>query len=152
MKRKSIGEYPDNWKEISQVVKNAADWKCVRCGHAHDPKNGYTLTVHHLDIDPSNCAWWNIPALCQRCHLSIQGRVIMERFYMLEHSEWFKPYLAGYYAVKLGLATARDYQFSLIEFKKDDAVAKFDMLLQTVRDGLSIADQLDWYYKRKVYP
>lgn len=33
------------------------------------------LTVHHLDGDKLNCRWWNLAALCQRCHLSIQGRV-----------------------------------------------------------------------------
>jgi 5-methylcytosine-specific restriction endonuclease McrA len=99
MKRKSPNgsKYPDNWKEIAQEVKDAADWKCVRCGHRHEPETGYTLTVHHLDIDPRNCAWWNIPALCQRCHLSIQGKVIMDRPWMFEHSDWFKPYAAAYY-------------------------------------------------------
>jgi hypothetical protein len=56
------------------------------------------LTVHHLDLDKSNCSWWNLAALCQRCHLRIQGKVIMERPWMFEHSTWFKPYAAGYYA------------------------------------------------------
>jgi hypothetical protein len=28
----------------------------------------------------------------------IQHKVIMERMFMFEHSEWFKPYAAGYYA------------------------------------------------------
>lgn len=102
MKRKSPEghNYPDNWKEIATAVKDAADWRCVRCGHRHDPQAGYTLTVHHLDIDPSNCAWWNIPALCQRCHLTIQSKVVMEREYMFPHSEWFKPYVYAYYAVR----------------------------------------------------
>lgn len=98
MKRKGpVGSsYPDDWKRIAGSVKDAADWKCVRCGHAHEPAAGYTLTVHHLDIDPANCAWWNIPALCQRCHLKIQSKVVMERPYMFDHSEWFKPYVAAY--------------------------------------------------------
>jgi len=56
------------------------------------------LTVHHLDGDKGNCRWWNLAALCQRCHLTIQGRVQMERIYPWPHSEWFKPYAAGYYA------------------------------------------------------
>jgi hypothetical protein len=67
------------------------------------------LTVHHLDLDPSNCRWWNIPALCQRCHLQIQHKVIMERPWMFEHSEWFKPYVAGYYAFKNNLPDDREY-------------------------------------------
>ena len=98
MKRHSISDYPDNWTEIARAVKDAAGWRCVRCGHQHDPKNGYCLTVHHLDLDPQNCRWWNLPALCQRCHLEIQGKVIMERPWIFEHSDWFKPYAAGYYA------------------------------------------------------
>lgn len=56
------------------------------------------LTVHHLTDDKLDCRWWNLPALCQRCHLQIQGRVRMERVYILPHSEWFRPYAAGYYA------------------------------------------------------
>lgn len=56
------------------------------------------LTVHHLDEIKLNCRWWNLAALCQRCHLTIQGRVKLHRPYFLEHSEWFKPYVAGFYA------------------------------------------------------
>lgn len=65
------------------------------------------LTVHHLDLNKSNCHWWNIPALCQRCHLTIQGKVIIERPWMFEHSDWFKPYVAGYYAFTYGLPDDR---------------------------------------------
>lgn len=56
------------------------------------------LTVHHLDGDKANLAWWNLAALCQRCHLQIQAKVVMERVYPHEHSEWFKPHAAGWYA------------------------------------------------------
>jgi len=41
---KPIGEYPADWREIAAKVKQAAGWKCVRCGHVHDPKAGYCLT------------------------------------------------------------------------------------------------------------
>jgi len=109
MKRKSISEYPDNWKEIAKATKDAADWRCVRCGHEHDPKAGYCLTVHHLTIDPANCRWWNLAALCQRCHLQIQAKVVMERAWYLPHSEWFKPYAAGYYAHMHGLPDDHGY-------------------------------------------
>lgn len=57
------------------------------------------LTVHHLDEVKLNCRWWNLAALCQRCHLTIQGRVKLHRPYFLEHSEWFKPHVAGFYAL-----------------------------------------------------
>jgi hypothetical protein len=56
------------------------------------------LTVHHLDGDKGNCRWWNLAALCQRCHLEIQGKVRMDRRWLREHSAWFQPYVAGYYA------------------------------------------------------
>lgn len=56
------------------------------------------LTVHHLDGDKANCRWWNLAALCQRCHLTVQGRVQMARVYPWSHSYWFRPYVAGYYA------------------------------------------------------
>lgn len=101
MSRRSTGEYPDNWKAIANEVKDEAGWRCVRCGHEHEPGAGYTLTVHHLDLNPANCAWWNLVPLCQRCHLSVQGRVYLDRpWVMLDHSEWFKPYVAGFYAQK----------------------------------------------------
>lgn len=103
MARNHRGEYPPNWAEIATQVKADAGGKCVRCGHVHEPATGYTLTVHHLDLDKSNCEWWNLAALCQRCHLQIQSKVAMERPWMLPHSEWFKPYVAGYYAFHHGL-------------------------------------------------
>jgi hypothetical protein len=103
--RKSISgsTYPPDWPDIAKRCKEAAAWRCVRCGHLHDPARGYTLTVHHLDMDPSNCRWWNLAALCQRCHLQIQAKVVMERVWMFEHTPWFKPYVAGYYAFHAGL-------------------------------------------------
>ena len=81
----------------------------------HDPAQGITpylfavneipvearwriLTVHHLDGNKANCRWWNLAALCQRCHLEIQGKVVMDRVWPHEHSRWFRPYVAGYYA------------------------------------------------------
>jgi 5-methylcytosine-specific restriction endonuclease McrA len=102
MPRRSTGSYPPDWKEIAERVKTAAGWKCVRCGAPHDPAAGYCLTVHHLDLNPANCRWWNLPALCQRCHLKIQIKVVLERPWLFEHSEWFRPYVYGYYAFRAG--------------------------------------------------
>jgi hypothetical protein len=77
------------------------------------------LTVHHLDGVKHNCRWWNLAALCQRCHLQIQGKVQMERVYPWPHSEWFRPYVAGYYAwVYLGE-----------EINRAEAEARMDELL-----------------------
>lgn len=68
----------------------------VACGRVE--AQWRVLTVHHLDSNKANCCWWNLAALCQRCHLQIQGKVQMARVWPWEHSEWFRPYVAGYYA------------------------------------------------------
>ncbi len=98
MRGKFKGAYPPEWtKELRNQIREECGQKCERCGHTHDAKNGYALTVHHLDNDKSNCQRWNLAALCQRCHLAVQGRVFLPQFYMLEHSSWFKPHVEGYY-------------------------------------------------------
>ena len=100
---KFTGKYPPEWtKELRQQIREEADNKCERCGHPHDPQNGYALTVHHLDNNKSNCARWNLAALCQRCHLHIQGKVFLPQFYMFEHTAWIVPHVRGYYE-SLGL-------------------------------------------------
>ena len=130
MKRKSTGAYPPNWDKIAKAVKDAAGWRCVRCNHAHEPEAGYTLTVHHLDIDPSNCAWWNCAPLCQRCHLHIQGKVIMEQPYLFQHSEWFLPYVGGYYAKQAGWVDTKDYYLSLELMPREYVMEHITELLQ----------------------
>lgn len=90
--------YPPDWTDIALRCKTDAGNCCERCKHGHDPASGHTLTVHHLDMNPSNNRWWNLAALCQRCHLHIQHKVVMSRPFLFEHSEWFKPHVAGYYA------------------------------------------------------
>src|SRR3972149_3338648 len=119
MPRKSTGTYPPNWPEISEQTKKDAGYKCVRCHHRHDIEAGYMLTVHHIDLNKSNCEWWNLAALCQRCHLHIQSKVIIERVYMFEHSEWFKPYVAGYYAFRYGLPHDKDFVIQNLEWILD---------------------------------
>jgi hypothetical protein len=130
MIRKSTGEYPVNWKEIAKAVKDAAGWKCIRCEHTHDIEGGYMLTVHHLDLNKSNCAWWNIVALCQKCHLQIQHKVVMEQPYMFPHSEWFKPYVAAYYGVvECVFEMTLDYYESLKTVPVETVQARMDELL-----------------------
>lgn len=81
------------------------------------------LTVHHLclgDAAKRDLRWWNLAALCQRCHLTIQGRVQMERVYPWPHSEWFKPYAAGWYAwAYLGEELTREQ----VEARMDELLA-----------------------------
>jgi hypothetical protein len=57
-----------------------------------------SLTVHHFDGDKSNNRWWNLMCLCNSCHLKIQSSVIPQRAWLFEHSDWAKPYVAGFYA------------------------------------------------------
>jgi len=111
--------YPEDWREIANRIKKAAGWQCVRCGHPHDVATGYVLTVHHLDMQPRNCAWWNLVALCQRCHLKVQSRVRMDRPWPFEHSEWFQPYVAGFYAKK----------YLRLDLSREETMARLDELL-----------------------
>lgn len=168
------GEYPADWKEISDRVWAEAGHRCIRCGHPYrkgehgkgeftpcdiqcvhgGPVYAYTQgknmgelvlrpqetardyvmvcrsghdiyaswrigTVHHFDGNKANCEWWNLMALCQRCHLTIQSRVNPDQPYVLDHSDWFKPYVAGFYALK--------YEGKLIS--RDEAIARIDELL-----------------------
>lgn len=127
MSRRSTGAYPDDWRQIAGRVKAEAGWRCVRCHHRHDPETGYTLTVHHLDLNPSNNRWWNLLPLCQRCHLRIQGRVDLARpWVMLPHSGWFRPYVAGYYA----------WRYLGAELSRDDVMADIDRYLSLEREAV----------------
>ncbi len=58
------------------------------------------LTVHHLTEVKRDCRWWNLAALCQRDHLLIQRKVTMELPWPWEHSSWFRPHAAAWYALK----------------------------------------------------
>ena len=137
-------------KTVKHRVREESGHRCVRCHHPYrlktthgrwsqcdeqcqhdgpvgDPKGDGTvwaewriLTVHHLDGIKTNCRWWNLVALCQRCHLMVQGRVNMSRVYPWPHSDWFKPYVAGYYAlVYLGQELSREE----VEGRMDELLA-----------------------------
>lgn len=95
-------DYPADWPVIAKAVKDAANWRCIRCDHPHSVEGWHILTVHHLDGDKANGAWWNLLALCQRCHLKVQARVAPERPYLFNHSLWFVPYVCGFYAQYYG--------------------------------------------------
>ena len=85
------GEYPFNWRGISDKVKRLAGGRCECCGHPRTPKGGSdvcdamcvhpddgkkrTLTVHHLDMNPGNCEYSNLVALCWTCHARVQSRL-----------------------------------------------------------------------------
>lgn len=133
-----MSDYPDNWNEIATRIKDAAGWRCIRCGHEHDTESGYVLTVHHLDGDKLNSKWWNLAALCQRCHLHIQAKVKMDQVWMFEHSQWFKPYVAGRYAFLMGLLDNPEYVIP----NADQLILDFSLIRCVVGyGGLNNGDQ-----------
>lgn len=73
----------------------------ARCTHPRDGKLRI-LTVHHLTGQKDDNRWWNLLALCQSCHLTIQGKVIPEQAYLHPHTPWFVPYVCGFYAATIG--------------------------------------------------
>ncbi len=71
-----VNEYPENWEIWAKIVKDEVGWKCEECGAPHDPEKGYCLTVHHKNGVKSDCSRKNLVALCQRCHLRAQGKLL----------------------------------------------------------------------------
>ena len=73
--------YPDNWTEIAATVKQAAGYRCNRCGlKCLPPNNSYrhlelslrrklSAQVHHLDGNPARNNRSNLVCLCSGCHL-----------------------------------------------------------------------------------
>lgn len=97
----SDSPYPSGWPEFAEQLKEEAGGKCERCGHPNDFASGHVLTVHHLTGNKAQpfTDRWAFAVLCQRCHLSVQGRVKMDQLFfteILDVAEWFKPHLEGY--------------------------------------------------------
>lgn len=82
------GGYPANWKEISNAVKERANWQCewinadgTRCERKHHepiPNNPYrktVLTVAHLNHIASDCRMENLRAWCQAHHLRYDAKM-----------------------------------------------------------------------------
>lgn len=98
--------YPDNWKEISLLIRERAGWRCEGTPHFPDcraangelhPDTGsrVVLTVAHLDHDTTHNDPKNLRALCQRCHLDWDLDYHMAN---ARHTRWLK---------KLGGQTAK---------------------------------------------
>jgi len=71
--------YPPDWEAISLRIKERAGWKCEFCGAVHGEAHPVTgskviLTTAHLDHIPAHCEDDNLKALCQRCHLTYDGK------------------------------------------------------------------------------
>ena len=96
--RRFTNDYNPDGKEKRRLARESVGNICVRCKSPSVP--GRILTTHHFDGDKSNDAWWNLLPLCQVCHLHIQGKVDPETPFFFEHTNWIKPYVAGFYAKK----------------------------------------------------
>lgn len=119
--RRFVNKYNIDGQKKRREARERAGNKCIRCGSPSVP--GKILTTHHFDGDKSNDAWWNLLALCQVCHLQVQGKVDPETPWFLEHSEWLKPYVAGFYAKK----------YKGREISRHEAEARLDELLALER-------------------
>lgn len=79
-------KYPDDWDEIAVAIKEAAGWRCEKCGkQCRWPGEAFdthrrTLTVAHINHVESDCSDENLVALCPACHLEYDGyRKAMQR-------------------------------------------------------------------------
>lgn len=73
------GQYHPKWKLISHLIRfRRAGGRCERCGVAHGSVIGTTpsgkerkvsLATHHKDGNRANNRFWNLEALCQKCHI-----------------------------------------------------------------------------------
>lgn len=115
--RRFTNDYNPDGKEKRRAARESVGYKCIRC--ASPSVLGRILTTHHFDGNKANDAWWNLLPLCQVCHLQVQSRVDPETPWFLPHSEWIKPYVAGFYAHK--------YEGRMITL--EEAMARMDVLL-----------------------
>ena len=64
-----------DWKRIATEIKEAAGWKCQKCGkqcrRPGEPFDTHkrTLTVAHLNHTPEDIRPENLQAMCAPCHL-----------------------------------------------------------------------------------
>lgn len=58
------------WKQISEAIRERAEFKCEICNiHLKDDK--YYLEVHHKDYKKSNNSISNLQSLCVLCHANV---------------------------------------------------------------------------------
>lgn len=68
-------QYHPKWSLISRLIRFKRSKGCCEfCGainYQPHPKTGSSvvLTVAHLDHNKDNNRFWNLAALCQKCHL-----------------------------------------------------------------------------------
>lgn len=101
IKPENRGRYPADWKKIRAQILERAHHRCEQCGvpnHAYrnnvtgevtddpwvtenwicvdeDSVARIVLTIAHLNHQPEDCRPENLKALCQRCHLRLDGNL-----------------------------------------------------------------------------
>jgi hypothetical protein len=118
--------------EVLSAGFTARDTVAIYSPHGTVEAHWRILTVHHLDGDKGNCRWWNLASLCQRCHLEIQCKVHMDRRWLKPHSDWFKPYVAGFYAFSL---RGEDLTREQVEARLDELLGLEDRQLSLTEDA-----------------
>lgn len=69
-------EYHPKWKKISKFIRfyrarNHCEWcGCENYQPHPDTGSKVILTVAHIDQDINNNSFFNLAALCQKCHLN----------------------------------------------------------------------------------
>ena len=72
--------YPADWELIAFSIKQAAGWKCQKCGkQCRKPGQPFdthknTLTVAHLNHKPEDIRPENLMAMCAPCHLRYDAK------------------------------------------------------------------------------
>ncbi len=129
---------PTRWRRRGDTEWRTNGERCAADSIPHGISRGFEieaqwriLTVHHLDGAKANCRWWNLCPLDQRCHLEIQGKVRMDRRWLREHSPWFRPYVAGYYA----------WTFLGEDLSREQVEARLDELLALEDRQLALTDE-----------
>ncbi len=76
-------DYPDNWPQIATAIKQAAGYRCDRCGlKCLPPARSYrhldrklrrrlSAQVHHVDRNPAHNERANLVCVCAGCHLRL---------------------------------------------------------------------------------
>jgi len=87
-------DYGENWKELSELVKAKAGYKCQKCGKSFI-NNKIALHAHHiipLSKGGRNCLS-NLIAVCEECHSKIHHKTInTSRFKKNNTKRFFKAY------------------------------------------------------------
>jgi len=115
--------YPKSWDQIAVFIKSLNGWRCANCGKQCRPTNQgksdfaeglkasgadeasvlefldhptkWTLTVAHLNHEPSDCSIENLLPLCAPCHcrydLSPRSMAIKKRLKRERHGQLRLP-------------------------------------------------------------